>query len=309
VFTRDGFGEWTQQGSKLVGSGATVNANQGTSVSLSADGNTAIAGGLRDNSGIGAAWIYTRINGIWHQLGNKLVGSGAVGAANQGQSVALSADGGTALVGGPNDNFVGGQPSDNPYVGPYVGATWVFAPYRPLQITPVGFATASGTCGGPFSASFNYTVRATSGSLNYSIIDVPSWLTASSTSGTVTTRSAKTITFTVNSSADNLLPGTSFAFPTINTSQGNMTLLLELIVKPSPKLFKVTVNASPHADGTVTGGGTFIGGTSDTATATAKGGFHFVRWTESGTVISSSPSDMFTVPCKDITLVADFQKN
>ncbi|WP_204307288.1 hypothetical protein, partial [Enterobacter hormaechei] len=46
----------TQQGSKLVGTGAVGNANQVRSVSLSADGNTAIVGGYGDNGGAGAAW-------------------------------------------------------------------------------------------------------------------------------------------------------------------------------------------------------------------------------------------------------------
>jgi len=40
-------GTWTQQGSKLAGAGAVGNAEQGVSVSLSGDGNTAIVGGVR----------------------------------------------------------------------------------------------------------------------------------------------------------------------------------------------------------------------------------------------------------------------
>jgi len=38
------------------------------------------------------------------QQGGKLVGTGAVGTASQGSSVAISADGTTAIVGGPADN-------------------------------------------------------------------------------------------------------------------------------------------------------------------------------------------------------------
>src|SRR5262249_44033063 len=102
VFTRSG-GMWTQQGSKLVGSGAVGVAFQGASVALSNDGNTAIVGGPTDNLA-GAAWLFTRRNGVWIQNGNKLVGSGAVGAANEGSSVALSGDGKTAMLGGPADN-------------------------------------------------------------------------------------------------------------------------------------------------------------------------------------------------------------
>jgi uncharacterized repeat protein (TIGR01451 family) len=111
VWTRSG-GIWTQQGSKLIGSGAAGNALQGISVSLSADGNTALVGGRGDGGG-GAAWVWTRNAGVWTQQGNKLVGSGAVGFANQGTSVALSADGNTAIIGGYSDN------SD-------VGAAWIW---------------------------------------------------------------------------------------------------------------------------------------------------------------------------------------
>jgi len=108
VFTRSG-GVWSQQGSKLVGTGAVGLANQGISVSLSADGNTAIVGGNNDHGGAGAAWVYTRSGGVWNQQGAKLVGTGAVGTVvYQGTSVALSGDGNTAIVGGPEDNHQAG---------------------------------------------------------------------------------------------------------------------------------------------------------------------------------------------------------
>jgi hypothetical protein len=48
--------QFSQQGPKLVGTGAAGYAYQGGSVALSADGNTAIVGGPEDNSDIGAAW-------------------------------------------------------------------------------------------------------------------------------------------------------------------------------------------------------------------------------------------------------------
>jgi uncharacterized protein (TIGR03437 family) len=123
VFTRSG-GVWSQQGGKLVGTGAVKATGgyvvyQGSSVALSADGNTAIVGGPGDNGDIGAAWVFTRSGGVWSQQGDKLVGTGAVNGANaafaaqQGLSVALSGDGNTAIVGGPNDND-------------FVGAAWVY---------------------------------------------------------------------------------------------------------------------------------------------------------------------------------------
>ena len=116
-----------QQGAKLVGTGAVGIAYQGYSVSLSADGNTAVVGGDGDNAGAGAAWVYTRSGGVWSQQGAKLVGTGAVGLAVQGWSVALSADGNTAVVGGWNDGAT--------------GAAWVFAPWRESTATQAAAGT------------------------------------------------------------------------------------------------------------------------------------------------------------------------
>ena len=120
VFTRNG-STWTQQGTKLVGTGAT-GANllrQGSSVAISADGNTAIVGGYGDNGGIGAVWVFTRSGSTWAQQGNKLVGTGSSGFSQQGFSVALSADGNTALIGGNGDNNVGAA-----WVFTRNGSTW-----------------------------------------------------------------------------------------------------------------------------------------------------------------------------------------
>jgi hypothetical protein len=96
--------QFTQQGPKLVGTGAAGLARQGWSVALSGDGNTAIVGGHEDNSAAGAAWVYTRSRGVWTRRGGKLIGTAAVGNGRQGISVALSGDGNTAFVGGPDDD-------------------------------------------------------------------------------------------------------------------------------------------------------------------------------------------------------------
>src|SRR5262249_55847023 len=87
--------DFTQQGNKLVGTGAAVPSERGYSVALSADGNTAIMGARADNGNVGAAWVFTRSGGVWTQQGSKLAGFDAVGASNQGQSIALSAHGNT----------------------------------------------------------------------------------------------------------------------------------------------------------------------------------------------------------------------
>jgi hypothetical protein len=130
VFTRSG-GTWTPQGAKLVGSGAVGNAGQGTSVALSYDGNTAIVGGSNDNGQAGAVWVFTRSGATWTQQGGKLVGSSAVGKAHQGQSVAISADGNTATVGGPSDNS-------------NTGAIWVFTRVSGVWVQQGGKLATSG---------------------------------------------------------------------------------------------------------------------------------------------------------------------
>src|SRR5437899_13108 len=105
--------QFIQQGAKLVGTGAVASAQQGRSVAVSADGNTAVVGGFNDSSS-GAAWVYTRSGGVWSQQGAKLVGTGAVGnIAGQGFSVSLSDDGNTAIVGGEEDSG-------------FAGAAWVY---------------------------------------------------------------------------------------------------------------------------------------------------------------------------------------
>jgi hypothetical protein len=114
IYVRNGTA-WSQQ-AKLVGTGAVGAARQGTGVAISANGNTAVVGGTADNSNAGAIWVFTRNGTTWSQQGNKLTGSGALGAAQQGISVAVSGDGNTIASGGFAD--------DN-----YIGAAWAFARY------------------------------------------------------------------------------------------------------------------------------------------------------------------------------------
>jgi hypothetical protein len=112
VFTRS-YGVWSQQGPKLLGTDVIGPFQlQAISVTLSGDGNTAIIGGFADDNNMGAAWVFTRSDGVWTQKA-KLVGTGAIGAAEQGTSIAISGDGNTALLGGPLDDTA--------------GAAWIFS--------------------------------------------------------------------------------------------------------------------------------------------------------------------------------------
>jgi hypothetical protein len=115
VFTRSRT-IWRQSGDKLgykISAGGEKGAAAfGSDVALTADGTTALIGGWTDSDGRGAAWVFTRTGSTWTQT-QKLTGRGENGPARFGFAVALSANGHTALVGGPIDNKKR-------------GATWVF---------------------------------------------------------------------------------------------------------------------------------------------------------------------------------------
>jgi hypothetical protein len=116
VFTRSG-STWTQQNEKLTGGGAVGLSGFGSRVALSSDGSTALISGPADNEGAGAAWVFTRsATGTWTRQ-EKLTGGGETGRAFFGDSVAFSADGNTALIGGDREKE---------YSRGYLGAAWVF---------------------------------------------------------------------------------------------------------------------------------------------------------------------------------------
>ncbi|OPZ27252.1 MAG: hypothetical protein BWZ00_01502 [Bacteroidetes bacterium ADurb.BinA174] len=69
--------------------------------------------------------------------------------------------------------------------------------------------------------------------------------------------------------------------------------------------YLIRVSAYPVAGGTVTGGGNFASGTSQTVTATANKGYSFTKWTENGVLVSTKPNYTFTVE-KERSLVANF---
>jgi hypothetical protein len=103
-----------QQGPKLTAKEETGAGDFGDSVALSANGSTALVSGGGDNSGRGAAWVFTRSQGKWTQQA-KLTG-GKEESEKEGSfggGVALSSDGNTALIAGPANNS-------------RAGAVWVF---------------------------------------------------------------------------------------------------------------------------------------------------------------------------------------
>ena len=195
VFTRSGT-TWTQQGPKLVGTGAGGTADQGLSVALSGDANTALVGGsgyISNASVVGAVWVFTRSGTTWTQQGPKLVGTGSAGEARQGSSVALSGDGNTALVGGPRDN---GE----------AGAAWVFVTQQPppplaglltlpRAVNSSGHQTVSLTNPNGYSvtASLQETVKLTGGAVIATATNDPRTTTITIASARKTIAAHKTI--------------------------------------------------------------------------------------------------------------------
>jgi hypothetical protein len=74
AFTRSG-STWSQQGEKLTGTGETGEGQFGFSVALSSNGSMAAIGGPKDNTNVGAAWVFTHSCTTWTQQGSKLTGS------------------------------------------------------------------------------------------------------------------------------------------------------------------------------------------------------------------------------------------
>ena len=125
-----------QQGEKLAVEEEQGEGRFGLSVALSADGSTALIGAPRDNNGKGAAWVFTRSGSTWIQQGSKLTtseeGEGEEcaesgeepGECSFGASVALSADGNTALIGDPSATARHGTA----WVFTRSGSTWIAGP-------------------------------------------------------------------------------------------------------------------------------------------------------------------------------------
>src|SRR5262249_10589799 len=111
---------FVQQGGKLTANDETGSADFGSTVALSSDGNTALVGGAGDHSQVGAAWVFTRTNGVWSQQGPKLTPNDEAGMGDFGARVAPSSDGKPALLGGYQDT----TPAGRAWVFPRSGGAW-----------------------------------------------------------------------------------------------------------------------------------------------------------------------------------------
>jgi hypothetical protein len=133
VFARSGE-QWAQQGDQFTDSLEGESNYFGTGgAALSADGNTALIGAPQFFTFGGLAFRFTRSGTTWAQQGGWLEGKEEMRPSNFGESVALSSDARTALIGG--------------FEASGIGAAWFFAnpPSAPvLEPRPASAVTATG---------------------------------------------------------------------------------------------------------------------------------------------------------------------
>jgi hypothetical protein len=157
-----------------------------------------------------------------------------------------------------------------------------------LQVSPASDIAATGLQGGPFApSSFAFQFQATTGSVAYTVSGVPSWLTASSTSGTATT-AGTTVTLSTNNNANTLSPGSHSATITFtDTTNSDIILALSAVLSVSQTTY--TLSVSVTGSGTVTSSpsgiscgstcsASFAAGTQVALGATPATGSSFTGW-------------------------------
>lgn len=249
VFTRSG-STWSQQGSKIIASGGVGSAiNLGNSVALSADGNTALISANYDDGNEGAVWVFKRAGSSWTQNGNKLKGSGNVGAAQQGFSVGISSSGNDALIGGYADQS-------------FKGASWVFVPAL-TNANLTNLAISSGT----LTPSFSFPVLAYTANVGNAI---------SSINVTPTTDSASfsTIVVRVNGGVFTpVLSGTASSALALNVGSNTIDVLVTAQDGTTTKTYTVTVTrACPGINATISGTNAICAGTTTNLNVNITGG-------------------------------------
>jgi hypothetical protein len=129
---------WVQRGGALTPTDGAAGDYFGNSVSLSADGLTAIVGGFGDDVGSnvnqGSARVFAWDGTGWVQRGAALTPTDGLASDSFGCAVSLSADGLTAIVGGGNDSVNGNVEQGSARVFAWSGSAWV---QRGAAITPV----------------------------------------------------------------------------------------------------------------------------------------------------------------------------
>lgn len=143
---------WNQLSTKFVASDYSHNPNIGVSVSTNYNGSVVVVGGFNDNIGVGAFWIWIKINGIRTQSGTKRIYAGD-SSYSQAYSVKISSDGSTIAVSNSASS------SNQPIVYIYTGS--ITNGYNQVaRIVLTGFAGSPTTIYPSIDATFNGTIIA-----------------------------------------------------------------------------------------------------------------------------------------------------
>jgi hypothetical protein len=137
VFTRSD-GVWSTRGTPLIATGASPHPpgqvseleSFASSVAISPNGEIVLVGADWDSAHQGAAWIFTRVGASWEQQGSKLTATHPSPEEHFGNSVALSENGETALIGGKGNTerpTEGGEDPGAGYIFTESGGIWTQA--------------------------------------------------------------------------------------------------------------------------------------------------------------------------------------
>lgn len=110
---------WAEE--KLLASDGEANDYFGISVSTSNDGSIIVATASGANEGTGSVYVFKWESDSWNEI--KIVASDGALGDTFGRDASISSDGGTIIVGSPNDN-VNGYHSGSIYIYKWNGTIW-----------------------------------------------------------------------------------------------------------------------------------------------------------------------------------------
>jgi hypothetical protein len=162
---------------------------------------------------------------------------------------------------------------------------------EPLQVTPAAGFTSFGNFGGPFGTT-NQTFVLTNiapNAVNWSLINTSSWLTASSSGGTLTFGgTSATVNIGLNSSANSLAAGIHTGNVLLSNANDTVTQNLQFILE----VLKITPTVSWSTPSAITYG-TALSSSQLDATANVPGSFVYTP--PNGTVLNARTNSLSTV--------------